>query len=153
MLKYLARYTHRVAISNRRLVALRDGRVTFRWKDYAHGSRLRCMTLAAVEFIRRFLLHVLPTGFMKIRHYGFMANRFRAAKREQCRRLLHVPTAAKDDDVTPITGEALPQGDVESRAPRCPHCGEGRLHVILELLPPRIGSACVAATILYDDTS
>jgi hypothetical protein len=153
VLKYLARYTHRVAISNRRLVSLRDGKVTFRWKDYAHGSRSRTMTLAAVEFIRRFLLHVLPTGFMKIRHYGFMANRFRAAKREQCRRLLRVPTATTADEATSITGETLPYGDAEPRAPRCPHCDEGRMHVVLELLPPRIGSAGVAAKILYEDTS
>ena len=153
VLKYLARYTHRVAISNRRLIALREGKVAFRWKDYAHGGRSRTMTLAAVEFIRRFLLHVLPTGFMKIRHYGFMANRFRAAKWELCRRLLHVPTATVEDGAASIPGEALPFGDAEPRAPRCPHCGEGRLHVVLELLPPRIGSACLAATILYEDTS
>lgn len=153
VLKYLARYTHRVAISNRRLVSLREGRVTFRWKDYAHGGRSRLMTLAAVEFIRRFLLHVLPTGFMKIRHYGFLANRFRAAKRELCRRLLHVPTATIDDRTTSITGDMLPPGEAEPRAPRCPHCGEGRLHVVLELLPPRRGSACLAAVVLYEDTS
>jgi hypothetical protein len=153
VLKYLARYTHRVAISNRRLIALRDGRVTFRWKDYARGGRSRLMTLAAVEFIRRFLLHVLPTGFMKIRHYGFLANRFRAAKREQCRRLLHVPTATSEEGTTSPTGETLPQGDEEPSAPRCPHCDEGRLHVVLELLPPRRGSACLAAVVLYEDTS
>ena len=80
VLKYLARYTHRVAICNHRLVALRDGRVTFRWKDYAAGrAASKTMTLAADEFIRRFLLHVLPGGFVQIRHYGFLANRCRAA--------------------------------------------------------------------------
>ena len=146
-------YTHRVAISNRRLIALREGKVAFRWKDYAHGGHSRTMTLTAVEFIRRFLLHVLPTGFMKIRHYGFLANRFRAAKRELCRRLLHVPTATVEDGAASIPGEALPFGDAEPRAPRCPHCGEGRLHVVLELLPPRRGSACLAAAVLYEDTS
>ncbi len=77
VLKYLARYTHRVAISNDRLIALEDGRVRFHWKDYAHGNAQKTMTLDAAEFIRRFLLHVLPTGFMKIRHYGFLANRNR----------------------------------------------------------------------------
>ena len=153
VLKYLARYTHRVAISNQRLISLRDGRVTFRWKDYARGGRSRCMTLTAGEFIRRFLTHVLPTGFMKIRHYGFMANRFRAAKREQCRRLLHVPIATAPDESTSLTGEESPYGDVDLRAPRCPHCDDGRMHVIQELLPPRSGSACVAATNLYEDTS
>jgi hypothetical protein len=69
--KYLARYTHRVAISNTRLLHLENGQVTFRWKDYAAGSRVRTMTLSAAEFLRRFLLHVLPTGFVRIRHYGF----------------------------------------------------------------------------------
>lgn len=153
VLKYLARYTHRVAISNRRLVSLRDGQVAFRWKDYARGGRSRTMTLTAVEFIRRFLLHVLPTGFMKIRHYGFLANRFRAAKREQCRRLLHVPTATIGDGAPAINGDALPLREPEPCAPRCPHCREGRMHVVLELFPPRIGSACLAAVVLYEDTS
>ena len=75
VLHYLARYTHRVAISNHRLLGMEDGKVTFRWKDYAHGGKQRKMTLAAEEFIRRFLLHVLPKGFVRIRHYGWMANR------------------------------------------------------------------------------
>ena len=71
VLKYLARYTHRVAISNQRLIALEDGKVRFRWKDYAHGRAPKTMALNPVEFIRRFLLHVLPSGFVRIRHYGF----------------------------------------------------------------------------------
>ena len=77
VLKYLARYTHRVAISNRRLISMADGRVTFEWKDYADGNQTKTMTLEAVEFIRRFLLHVLPSGFVHIRHFGFLANRNR----------------------------------------------------------------------------
>src|SRR5919197_3320465 len=91
VLKYLARYTHRVAITNRRLLALEEGRVTFRWKDYAHGKRHRTMTLDAVEFIRRFLLPILPAGFQRLRHYGLLANRGRQAKRRRCRRLLQQP--------------------------------------------------------------
>jgi len=83
---------------------------------------------------------------------GFMANRFRAAKWEQCRRLLHVPIAVALDESTSITGEASPYCDVELRAPRCPHCDDGRTHVIQELFPPRSGSACIAATILYENT-
>jgi len=75
VLKYLARYTHRVAISNSRLLSLEQGWVTFQWKDYADGNTIKKMTLEAVEFIRRFLLHVLPTGFVHIRHFGFLANR------------------------------------------------------------------------------
>src|SRR4051812_41688015 len=88
VLKYLARYTHRVAISNRRLLAMEDGRVTFEWKDYAAGNQAKTMTLDAVEFIRRFLLHVLPSGFVHIRHFGFLANRKRKEKLALCRSLL-----------------------------------------------------------------
>jgi hypothetical protein len=91
VLKYLARYTHRVAISNSRLVSMEDGRVTFLWKDYADGGKTKAMTLDAVEFIRRFLLHVLPGGFVRIRQYGFLANRARAEKLALCRELLGAP--------------------------------------------------------------
>ena len=79
VLEYLGRYTHRVAISNERLVSHTDGVVRFRWRDYADGDRVKIMTLAAEEFIRRFLLHVVPGGFVRIRHFGFLANRPRAA--------------------------------------------------------------------------
>jgi len=88
VLKYLARYTHRVAISNRRLLSMEDGRVTFEWKDYAGGSQTKTMTLEAVEFIRRFLLHVLPSSFVHIRNFGFLANRKRKEKLALCRSLL-----------------------------------------------------------------
>ena len=91
VLKYLARYTHRVAISNRRLIAFKDREVSFSWKDYANGGRRRVMTLGALEFIRRFLLHVLPKGFVRIRHYGFLANRVRRERIDLCRTLLEVP--------------------------------------------------------------
>jgi len=88
VLHYLARYTHRVAISNHRLLSMEDGKVTFRWKDYAHGGKQRKMTLAAEEFIRRFLMHVLPKGFVRIRSYGWMANRCRRQRAALCRLLL-----------------------------------------------------------------
>jgi hypothetical protein len=88
VLHYLARYTHRVAISNHRLVNFADGRVTFRWKDYAHGNKKRLMTLTAQEFLRRFLLHTLPRGFVRIRFFGFLANRRRARLLPLCRQLL-----------------------------------------------------------------
>ncbi|MCX7424969.1 MAG: transposase [Planctomycetia bacterium] len=88
VLKYLARHTHRVAISNKRVLDLRDGQVRFQYKDYADGNKTKAMTLDAVEFIRRFLMHVLPSGFMRIRHYGFLGNRHRQAKLKLCRRLL-----------------------------------------------------------------
>jgi hypothetical protein len=80
VLRYLGRYTHRLAISNHRLTSFDGERVTFRWKDYAHGSQTRQMTLLATEFLRRFFLHVLPKDFVRIRHFGFLANRFRAAR-------------------------------------------------------------------------
>jgi hypothetical protein len=88
VLHYLARYTHRVAISNHRLIQFSDGQVTFRWKDYAHGSKKRKMTVTAHEFLRRFLFHVLPKGFVRIRFFGFLANRRRSALLPQCQRLL-----------------------------------------------------------------
>ena len=77
VLKYLARYTHRAAISNHRLLSMEDGHVYFRWKDYAHGPQWRTMKLSAIEFVRRFLMHVLPSGFVRVRHYGILANRHR----------------------------------------------------------------------------
>ena len=123
VLKYLARYTHRVAIANRRLVALEDGRVTFRWKDYAHGNRHRLMSLDAVEFIRRFLLHILPSGFQRLRHYGLLANRGRQAKLRLCRVLLQQPRSA---------ARPVPPAPQEPPAPDqlvtvCPVCQRGRM--------------------------
>ena len=88
MLAYLGRYTHRVAIANSRITSLENGQVAFRWKDYRHHDKAKVMTLAADEFIRRFLLHTLPDGFHRIRHYGFLASGCRAAKLALCRRLL-----------------------------------------------------------------
>lgn len=129
VLKYLAQYTHRVAISNSRLLSYRDGNVTFRYKDYAQESRRRTMTLAAAEFIRRFLLHVLPDGFMRIRHYGYLANRHRREKLATCRRLLGVlePTATptEESEIKPASG------DCESEtAILCPACRTGRLRIV-----------------------
>ena len=106
VLKYVARYTHRVAISNDRLLGLDDGKVQFRWKDYRDNSRHKTMTLAAEKFIRRFLLHVLPEGFQRIRYYGFLANRYRAEKLALCRQLLQTPPPAPNVEVkkTTVTG-------------------------------------------------
>jgi len=131
VLKYLARYTHRVAISNHRLVALRGDEVEFLWKDYAHGGEQRPMTLEAVEFIRRFLLHVLPSGFVRIRHYGFLANRVCREKLGLCRDRLAALTP-------PVAAEPVPEpkAAVEARpeAHACPACGAGRM-VIVETFP------------------
>ena len=88
VLNYLARYTHRVAISNHRLVAFENGSVSFRWRDYAHGGKQKIMNVSAHQFLRRFLLHVLPGGLVRIRHFGLFANRRRGAALERCRALL-----------------------------------------------------------------
>jgi hypothetical protein len=123
VLKYLARYTHRVAISNHRLLALEDGRVTFRWKDYAHGNRQRLMTLDAVEFIRRFLLHILPAGFQRLRQYGLLANRVRQAKLGVCRVLLQQQASAPPP--VPTAPPVVPAPDQPAAV--CPACRHGRL--------------------------
>jgi hypothetical protein len=124
VLKYLARYTHRIAISNHRLRSLQDGRVTFEWKDYADRSRTKTMTLEATEFIRRFLLHVLPSGLVRIRQFGFLANRVRQHKLEQCRALL-----ARCQPFTLIRSDI--RADVHlPDANACPICKQGRLMVI-----------------------
>src|SRR5262249_58803084 len=88
VLRYFGRSTHRVAISNHRIVGFDGERVTFRYKDYAHGGKHRVMTLTGVEFLRRFFLHVLPKGFVRIRHFGFLANRWRTARLAICREVL-----------------------------------------------------------------
>jgi Putative transposase/Transposase zinc-binding domain len=132
-LKYLARYTHRTAISNRRLVSLVDGQVTFRWKDYAHGGKPGTMTLTAVEFVRRFLRHVLPTGFVRVRHYGLLANRHRREKLARCRELLGTavtPQADAPDPITPLSHEATV---TPTRV--CPRCGASRMVVVAEFPP------------------
>ena len=123
MLAYLARYTHRVAISNRRLIAIDDTHVSFRWKDYRENgrSRSKVMRLAAGEFMRRFLLHVLPDGFHRIRHYGLFANGHRAEKLALCRKLLDVAPAVNDEH-----GD---DGDHNDDLPPCPCCG-GRMKII-----------------------
>ena len=100
VLHYLARYTHRVAISNHRLVAFQNDRVSFRWKDYAHGGKQRIMTVSADDFLRRFLIHVLPRGLVRIRHFGLFANRRRGDALSRCRILLGAATCASDSEVT-----------------------------------------------------
>ena len=124
VLKYLARYTHRVAVSNARLERLEEGRVTFRCKDYADGGRSKRLTLDALEFLRRFVQHVLPSGFVKVRHYGLLANRQREARLALCRRLLLVvPLApALADAATAATVVLVP-----ASPPCCPCCGGTRL--------------------------
>jgi len=138
VLKYLARYTHRVAISNGRLVSMKDDKVTFRYKDYAHGNSQREMTLSALEFIRRFLLHVLPDRFHRIRQYGFLANRVRNDKLVLCRKLLGNKQGSETsapEEVTPLGIDFSP--DEDSYSQLCPACKEGRLVLVDELTPDR----------------
>jgi hypothetical protein len=120
VLKYLSRYTHRIAISNARLLAVNDQDVTFRWKDYAHESRDRVMTLPGGEFLRRFLMHVVPTGFMRIRHFGLLANRFRTANLSRCRVLLAAAAPWLETDM-PSGAATIGSHD------RCPMCGKGEM--------------------------
>ena len=131
VLKYLARYTHRVAISNHRLLALDNGQVTFRSKDYQRGHRLRTLTLDAVEFLRRLMLHVPPHGFHRLRHFGFLANRVRQEKLTQCRTLLGQATRPRAREET-VAREAP---EVPSSAPgvRCPVCQHGRMQLVKTL--------------------
>jgi hypothetical protein len=134
VLDYLGRYTHRVAISNHRLLRLEDGKVTFSWKDYRDSGASKEMTLGAEEFIRRFLIHVLPDGFQKIRYFGLMANRGRAVNLALCRSLM------------PDAAETLPALEVKDWKERyreltgedvhlCPACKQGRLRPVQEFKP------------------
>jgi hypothetical protein len=132
VLEYLGRYTHRVAISNNRLLAIEAGQVRFRWKDYRHHDRQKTMTLEADEFIRRFLLHVLPTGFHRIRHYGFLGARVRREKLARCRQALAMPpgppalTRRRDyrDVYEALTGVSLRL---------CPVCQHGQMRRVATL--------------------
>ena len=135
VLDYVGRYTHRVAIANHRLLDLENGKVTFRWKDYRHGHAHKTLTLAATEFIRRFLLHVLPAGLQRIRYYGLLGNRHRQEKLARCRQLLQMrPPAATQtpasrdyrDRYEALTGLSLH---------RCPRCQQGRMRIIETLAP------------------
>ena len=124
VLKYLARYTHRGAISNARLLDVKDGRVTVRYKDYSDDHRSKTMTLSGEEFLRRFVQHVLPRGFVKIRHYGFLGNRHRADKLNLCRRLL-LPVTVAGSPADAGKAECDAKGDTATpaAAPHCPRCG------------------------------
>jgi Putative transposase len=145
VIEYLGRYTHRVAISNQRLVALEDGQVSFRWKDYRHAHKQQVTTVSAEEFIRRFLLHALPPGFQRIRYFGLLANCHRAHKLQLCRQQLAAPTA----DLLPVPQDyrdfyaALTGKNLRL----CPECGIGTM-IRIEILPP-----CHSAPSLRMDSS
>jgi hypothetical protein len=124
VLRYLGRYTHRIAISNHRLTSFDGEQVTFRWRDYAHGNKQRTMRLAATEFLRRFFLHVLPKGFVRIRHFGFLANRWRSSRLSLCRKLL----AVHIQSTTAVSATTAPQ------TWHCPQCGSAMM-LIRKLTP------------------
>jgi hypothetical protein len=133
VLEYLGRYTHRVAISNNRLLDFADGQVAFQWKDYRQESKPKVMRLDAEEFTRRFLLHVLPSGLQRIRHYGLLANCHREVKLAQCRQLLAAPPPPAPDEPAHyldqyqrLTGKSLRD---------CPQCGKGQMVRIESFLP------------------
>jgi len=127
VLKYLARYTHRVAISNSRILSVADGKVTFLWKDYADGNKTKAMTLDAVEFIRRFLLHILPAGFMRIRQFGLLANRARRRKLALCLALLGATEA-------PAKAASANPRDGKTDEKRCPVCQTGHM-ILIRIFP------------------
>ena len=132
-LRYLGAYTHRVGIANSRLVSFAEGQVSFRWRDSAHGNRKRVMSLPVDEFLRRFLLHLLPRGFVRIRNFGFLANRQRAKLLPLCFRLLG--SSADRDRAEDAVDEPRPSVTL----PRCPLCS-GTMRIVerlssVQLLP------------------
>ena len=136
VLAYLGRYTHRIAIGNERLLGCENGEVHFHYRDYAHGNKVKVMRLPAEEFIRRFLLHVLPKGFMRIRHYGLLANCHRTEHLAACRVALDVPAPAPHEAETV---EAFLVRILGTDPKRCPHCGQGRLRPVSPLASPSSG--------------
>jgi hypothetical protein len=136
VLEYLGRYTHRVAISNDRLISVDAGQVRFRWKDYAAGNRIKTMALPAEEFLRRFLLHVLPAGFVRIRHFGLLANRGHAAKLARCRALLAAVPPEAPAAAEPVAALMLRLTGLDIT--RCPVCHAGRLRVVAVFGPGQI---------------
>jgi hypothetical protein len=136
VLDYLGRYTHRIAISNHRIVKMEDDSVSFRWRDYADNNKAKIMTIAADEFIRRFLLHVLPDRFVKIRHYGLLGNRCRKRKLDQCRELLACAHQNNTEEKTETWQDALLRltgFDVS----KCPVCGERTMRTVEIIQPAR----------------
>jgi hypothetical protein len=137
VLAYLARYTHRVAITNQRLLRLEEDHVAFTWKDYAHGGVQREISLPAGEFIRRFLLHVLPDRFVRIRYYGLLANRRRQENLDHCRQLLEHRPLPKVLLAAEPSWQELLQKITGIDPMLCPTCGQGRLHLVQAVPPSR----------------
>jgi len=143
VLPYLARYTHRVAISSHRIVALKDGQVTFRWKDYAHGSKQKLMTVTAHEFLRRVLLHVLPPGFVRIRSFGFLANRRRTSLLPLCQQLLQM--------AIPDCADSVRAKDCSGALWLCPRCG-GTMFLVQTLTAMQLNPLSTERRIYLDSS-
>jgi Putative transposase/Transposase zinc-binding domain len=136
VLDYVGRYTHRVAISNNRLIDIDNGHVSFRWKDYADNNEQKIMTLTADEFIRRFLLHVLPLGMQRIRYYGLLGNRHRTENLARCRELLKTPAPpSPSEESSPRDYRSRYEALTGKSLDHCPACGKGHMRVV-KLLPP-----------------
>jgi hypothetical protein len=146
VLKYLGRYTHRIAISNSRIEELNDETVSFKWKDYADNDRVKVMTLSHGEFIRRFLLHVLPTGFVKIRYFGFLGQAVKKEKLQQCRMLLGVtPPEPETEEIDNNEEEMVVKELWSEERHRCPLCKKGRLVPYREIPRPHQRNVELAA--------
>lgn len=154
VLKYLARYTHRVAISNHRLLEFKDGRVTFSYKDYAAGNLTKTMTLETPEFTRRFLQHVLPSGFVRIRHYGFLANRDRKQKLALCRQLLKRSGQAAPCLSIQEAQAGEPGASLDRTRPKlCPVCRQETLVIVERIAAGRQASSELAGRVVMYNTS
>jgi len=143
VLDYVGRYTHRVAISNNRLLDIEGDQIQFKWKDYRNGDRVKAMSLSSDEFIRRFLMHVLPSGFHRIRYYGFLGNRYRNQKLAECRRLLGMTVAEPQPEGAKAEKEYRERyEELTARSLfQCPHCKQGTMVKVAIL--PRASSAAV----------
>jgi hypothetical protein len=139
VMNYLGRYTHRVALSNDRLVKMEGNQVTFRWRDSADNNKIKWLTLEAFEFIRRFLLHVLPEQFVKIRYYGILSHRSRKGKLLRCKGLLGVVTSEETEQVSKETWQDLLTRITGIDPTICPHCGKGKMIQREILLPQQNG--------------
>jgi hypothetical protein len=135
VLEYVARYTHRVAISNNRILDIEGGKVRFQWKDYRIGGQQKPMSLNADEFIRRFLMHVLPRGFQRIRYYGLLGNRYRTEKLARCRELIGMPVPEPKADAPDKDYRDTYEGLTSLSLCLCPVCHLGRM-VLLRALRP-----------------
>ena len=153
VVRYLARYTHRVAIANSRIIGLADGRVTFRYKDYADDNQVKTLTLPDVEFLRRFLTHVLPPGYIRIRHYGFLANHDRARHLALGRTALHatpgLPATVSDQPNEIEPGETADPRERE----RCPACHIGLMTVLRRYDRPFLAPTIPTVPLLVWNTS